>query len=340
MSSTPSSTSTRSSELVRSLPVATAATIGLCCSVYVSQIVLDVNVRLFTMCPRLVLYLHEYYRIVSSCFFHGSLMHIGMNMMSTAAISTMVERRLGTITYCLTVSWAVLLTGVFYVAIAVAAQRLVGHEDLMHSHSLGFSGIMFHLLVLESNMAPNSQRSVFGFANVPSQAYPLVMLVVMQFVMPNISFVGHLCGILTGTLHLYGILDLVLLKESFLQEMEQWRILRSLTIKDNFVPTPTTSNSSSDPLRRDPRTLVLAVRRGCKFVFTFILNVLETFQVAIFGRGRRANSNLYLGGGRSWNSLWGSSAERNNSQEGQETYDEENWGTGHSLQERQQSPLL
>ena len=188
-------TTTRSAELVRSLPVATAGTIGLCCSVYVSQMVLDANVRLFTMCPRLVLHLHEYCRIVTSCFFHGSLMHIGMNMMSTAAISTMVERRLGTVAYVLTVLWSVVLTGILYVGIALTGQALMAKDDLMYSHSLGFSGIMFHLLVLESNLTPNAQRSVFGFANVPSQAYPLVMLVVMQFIMPNISFLGHLAGI-------------------------------------------------------------------------------------------------------------------------------------------------
>lgn len=339
MSNSNSPQTTRSSELLRSLPVATAGTIGLCCSVYVSQMVLDANVRLFTMCPRLVLHLHEYYRIVSSCFFHGSLIHIGMNMMSTAAISSMVERRLGTLNYILTVLWSVLLTGVLYVSIAVAAQVLLAHDDLMYSHSLGFSGIMFHLLVLESNMTPNAQRSVFGFANVPSQAYPVVMLVVMQFIMPNISFVGHLCGILVGMLHLYGVLDLVLLKESFLQEMEQWRILRSLTTKDNFVPTPT-NNSSSDSLRRDPRTLLPAARRGCQLLINLVRNVAETIMVAIFGRGRRANANIYLGGGRSWNTAWGANSSSNDDGGGSAQGDQDEESAWSREQQRQQSPLL
>jgi membrane associated rhomboid family serine protease len=332
--SSTTTTTTRSAELVRSLPVATAATIGLCCSVFVSQIVLDANIHLFTMCPRLVLYLHEYYRIVTSCFFHGSLLHIGMNMMSTAGISTLVERRLGTLAYCATVFWSVLLTGILYLSIAVTAYVVLGYDDLMYSHALGFSGIMFHLLVLESNMTPNAQRSVFGFANVPSQVYPMVMLIVMQFIMPNISFVGHLCGIIAGTLHLYGLLDWFLLKESFLQEMEQWRILRFVTTKENFVPTPTSNLSSSDPLRRDPRTLLVALRQGCQFFFTFLGNVLETIHVAIFGRGRRANANLHLGGGRSWNNPWASN--ERNTEEGPEDYDEENLH-GHP---RQQSELL
>ena len=307
-SSNSSGTSSRSSELLRSLPLATAGTIGLCCSVYVSQVVLEIHVRHFTMCPRLVLYLHEYYRIISSCFFHGSLVHIGMNMMSTAAISTLIERRLGTISYILTVMWAILLTGLCYVSIAWLSQAVIGRDGLMNSHALGFSGVMFHLLVLESNLiGPNVSRSVFGIVHVPSYAYPVVMLIVVQVIMPNISFIGHLCGIITGTLHLYGLLDVVLVDEAYLQEMEQWRLLHGLTSKDNFVPTPTTTTAvtittnsnninSGEFLRRDPRALLRTIRRGCLIVLTFLSNVLETIQVAIFGRGRRANANIYLSG--------------------------------------------
>lgn len=232
-------------------------------------------------------------------------MHIGMNMLSTAAIATMVEKRFGTLHYLLTVLWAIILTGIFYVSIAVAAQIILGNDDLMYSHALGFSGIMFHLLVLESNLTPHGTRSVFGFVTVPSYAYPAVMLVVMQFIMPNISFTGHLCGILSGTFHLYGGLDFVIPKDSFLQEMEQWRMLRSLTNKDNFVATPPTSSSTE--CRRDPSSLLRSTRRACQLACTLIGHVVETIQVAIFGRGRRANSNIYPGG-HHWTSGWSSTA--------------------------------
>jgi membrane associated rhomboid family serine protease len=321
--------------------------------------VLDINVKLFTMCPRLVLYLQEYYRVISSCFFHGSLLHIGMNLMSTAAISTMIERRLGTLTYILTVAWAVILTGVLYVSIAWLSQAVLGRDELMHSHALGFSGIMFHLLVLESNLiGPNASRSVFGIVNVPSYAYPMVMLVVMQVIMPNISFTGHLCGIVTGTLHLYGLLDGVLVNQGYLQEMEQWRLLRGLTSKDTFVPTPmvtaiTTTNSNGESLRRDPRALLTAIRRGCQLILSFLFNILETIQISIFGRGRRANANTYIAGTMNTrsrsprqapttttatNQMEDSSTKENQMQE----YDEEgsNWLPKDKTRERQQSQLL
>lgn len=288
---------TRSSELARNLPLATAGTIGLCCSVYVSQIVLDVNVRLFTMCPRLVLHLHEYYRVVTSCFFHGSLMHIGMNMLSTAAISTMIERRFGTLSYVMTCLWAIFTTGTLNCIFAVAVQVLLGKDDLVYQHSLGFSGIMFHLLVLESNLTPHASRSVFGFMHVPSWAYPAVMLVVMQVMIPgNISFTGHLCGMLSGTLHLYGLLDVVMVNAAFLQEIEHWSVLRSLTSKDNYVPTPSSNNSGESQLpRRGLKNLLRSIHPAFQTVIRIAYNVLETIYVAIFGRGTRLNSNNQLG---------------------------------------------
>ena len=296
MSSSNSSATTRSSEFVQSFPIGTAGVIGLCCSAHVSQIVLDVNVRHFTMAPRLVLHLHQCYRIVTSCFVHGSLMHISMNMLSTATIGALLERRFGTLSHLVIILWSIVLTGIFYLSLAVAAQKLAGSDDLLNSHALGFSGIMFHLLVLESNLTPNATRSIFGFINVPSYAYPVAMLVVMQVIMPNISFTGHLCGIVAGMLHLYGFLDCIMLKESTLQEMEQWNMLRFLMTKDNFVPTPSASSANSESrTRRDPGAFLVHMRRGCKRARTLCGSLVETIQVTIFGRGRRANSNIYLG---------------------------------------------
>jgi hypothetical protein len=45
-----------------------------------------------------------------------------------------------------------------------------------------------------------SSRSVFGFFSVPAKLYPWVLLVLLQLLMPGISFLGHLGGILSGYL--------------------------------------------------------------------------------------------------------------------------------------------
>jgi hypothetical protein len=41
-------------------------------------------------------------------------------------------------------------------------------------------------------------RSLFGFCNVPAAVYPWALLILLQIMMPGISFLGHLSGILCG----------------------------------------------------------------------------------------------------------------------------------------------
>lgn len=161
----------------RNLPPTTLGIIVLCCTLYVAQLIGDVELHHVTMCPRAVVYLHEYYRLITSALFHANLMHIAMNMMSTAAIATMLERQLGTLRLLLIILWAILVTNVVYVAAALFLSGVLGKDDLMYQHAVGFSGVLFHLSVLECNMGPSSHtaRSVFGFFHVPAYIYPVVL---------------------------------------------------------------------------------------------------------------------------------------------------------------------
>lgn len=83
--------------------------------------------------------------------------------------------------------------------------------------SVGFSGVLFSLAVLESNNAAQPTRSVFGFFSVPTKYYPWVLLVLISVVMPNISFVGHLSGLLIGFAYCRNWLSFIIpSKDSFL----------------------------------------------------------------------------------------------------------------------------
>ena len=140
----------RAVETLASMPLATMGVIGLCCSVYLYQVVLEPPMYAYTMNPRNVLYLREYYRFISSSLFHGGLMHLGMNMLSTAAISSLLEKRFGTLRQIVSILWSILLTSVVYTIVALLLSALLGMDDLMYQHSVGFSGVIFHLSVLES----------------------------------------------------------------------------------------------------------------------------------------------------------------------------------------------
>lgn len=59
----------------------------------------------------------------------------------------------------------------------------------------------------------------------------------LQLILPNISFYGHLSGILTGFLQSSGLLNCLLITDEHrLQNMEEWPVLNVLTRCPAFVP--------------------------------------------------------------------------------------------------------
>jgi rhomboid domain-containing protein 1 len=206
----------------------------------------------------------------------------------------MLEKRMGTLQQIVTIAWAMLLTSSVYTLVALFLHLVLNKDELMYQHSVGFSGVIFHLSVMECNMTPHRSRSVFGFVTVPAYLYPWALLVALQVFMPNLSFVGHLSGILTGTLQSYGVLDVLFVSEAYLQGMEKWSSLRLLTSQPNFVATPVTLENES----RDAVSLRRALGNGLRMIWTFVKNVLETLVVCICGRGSEANDNIQLGGAR------------------------------------------
>lgn len=229
-------------------------------------------------------------------------MHIGMNMMSTMAIGSMLEKQIGTLMLGITILWGILLTSAIYVFISWLLFLVFGYEKMMLQHSLGFSGVIFQLSVVESNLSPNRVRSVFGVFQVSSRMYPWALLVVLQFIMPQISFLGHLSGILVGTLQYYGVLDILFPSETYLQECETSDRLGFLRRQPGYAGTPETG-SRRENADIDIRSALFAAFAS---VALFIKNVCETIKVCIFGRGADANANIQLS---ELSAAWGSSDE-------------------------------
>jgi membrane associated rhomboid family serine protease len=202
------------------------------------------------MCPRLVLYHRsEWYRVVTSALLHANLMHLGMNMMTTIGVSTLLEQRLGTLQHLLSTFWAILCTSLVTLGISYALYYLLGETKWMSQHSLGFSGILFYMTVLDCNQLSTttirSRRSLFGVVHVPTHLYPWALLILLQLSMPNnLGFLGHLSGILTGTLQCrYGCSPVLLGNDVYLQELESWPTFQWLVHQPNFVATPNSGSS-------------------------------------------------------------------------------------------------
>jgi len=69
--------------------------------------------------------------------------------------------------------------------------------------TVGFSGVLFALITIYTSISGQSRYSLC-FLQIPSRIYPWVLLLAMSLFFPNVSFIGHLSGIICGYLYISG----------------------------------------------------------------------------------------------------------------------------------------
>jgi membrane associated rhomboid family serine protease len=201
-------------------PTSTRLLLGINIGIYFYTLAVP-GTSAYSICTGPVFYLDQYYRILSSAFFHMGLMHIFFNMMSLYSLGGPLERALGTLCF-LGVNLAfVVLSNIMYLLGAWLAFKATDDSSWLVYCSVGFSGVLFGLVVLETKLGDATQpRSLFGVCNVPAAAYPWALLILLQILMPGISFIGHLTGLLCGILYVFGFLPWCSLKLAWIQAIE------------------------------------------------------------------------------------------------------------------------
>ncbi|CAE7601271.1 RBL15, partial [Symbiodinium sp. KB8] len=230
------------------LPAGTALFAGICAAVFGVQYAFAVDTGPLAIGAFPVVFLGEWFRLASSAFLHGGILHILMNMASLLAMGPSVESILGTAQFVTLVLAAVLLEGLIYVCVCVGCWAVTSDAAWLHMYAVGFSGVLFTLAVEEASLSPNPTRSVFGLFRVPTRLYPWVLLVLLQFAIPNISFLGHLSGLLVGVLHVGGLLAWLLPSMESSRFLETLPVARALRANGMLCPTP-----SSDPVAEAAR---------------------------------------------------------------------------------------
>lgn len=85
------------------------------------------------------------------------------------------------------------LSGAFYVAIYYSLAQLLEDDSYMYQKAVGFSGVIFALKVLVTS--ESSSMAAFGL---------WTEVLVIQIMVPNASFVGHVAGVLAGFAYICG----------------------------------------------------------------------------------------------------------------------------------------
>ncbi len=170
---------------VPSRPTVTIAVFAVTCVVYALQYlgVIADAVERFAMWPAAIAYDGEFYRLLTAAFLHGSLLHIGFNMLVLWSIGPTLERILGHSRFL-----------VLYLVAALGGSVASYVFSAPMTLSVGASGAIFGLM---GALVVAGKRLGYDITQV------LVLLginVVIGFVVPNIDWRAHLGGMVTGAL--------------------------------------------------------------------------------------------------------------------------------------------
>lgn len=136
----------------------------------------------------------EWWRIFTAAFLHGSLMHIGFNMLALYQVGSIVERAMG---------------GLRYLIVYVCAIVGSGFAVIWFNYdvpTLGASGAIFGLfgalVAIGLSLPPRGMTIV-------TQTLPIIAInLAFGFVVPGISIAAHVGGLLSGFVIGYGLFQI------------------------------------------------------------------------------------------------------------------------------------
>ena len=135
--------------------------------------------------PAAVLQYGQWWRIFTGAFLHGSLLHIGVNMMSLWFLGRFIEYAMG--------SWRMLL--VYTVSLVAAGLGVVYFSSPMVP-TVGASGAIFGLF--GALFAIGFKLGKPGMDLVRANVGILVVNLIITFTVPAISWQAHVAGLLAG----------------------------------------------------------------------------------------------------------------------------------------------
>lgn len=145
----------------------------------------DTLVRLGALYPPFVTELGEYYRLITTAFLHGSILHALFNMVALFYLGGHLERLIGSMRYSL-----IYLISALGSSIAVV---LLKPNSVTIGASGAIYGIIGALLLLTF-----TRKEWFHFQAIRSIRNLIIINILFTFLIPSISIEGHIGGLIIG----------------------------------------------------------------------------------------------------------------------------------------------
>ncbi|EDO30242.1 predicted protein [Nematostella vectensis] len=178
-----------------------------------------IYLRLLPNLPRLrdacvsanhVWYYGDWLRLALAPFFHLDDWHLYYNMASFLWKGKSLETKLGSGMFLYLLAVFSVLTSVVLVGLDIFLANVTGDSSYLYSCAAGFSGVIFALKVLTTYELPSGVSMVMGMFPIPVRYACWAELILIQLMVPNASFTGHLAGIIVGLLYVKGPLKSIL----------------------------------------------------------------------------------------------------------------------------------
>ena len=114
-----------------------------------------------------------------------------------------LERFYGSERFAVMVAGTLLGSQGIFLALASLCATVLGWRSQMMTCTVGFSGVLFALKVILNFTVPEHMQSIYGIP-VHSKYAAWLELVLIQMIVPNASWLGHLSGILAGLAWVYA----------------------------------------------------------------------------------------------------------------------------------------
>lgn len=183
----------------------------------------------------------QVHRLLTSSYFHTGPLHLIANVLTLVSLGKVVEASMGSTRFLVFVAIVGVLSAAVHVSLAMFVTFAMRFSETFWSAcSMGTSTVLFCLVVVFAYTKKEGINLLDRF-QVPNTAYPWILLLLFQC-LPNVSFLGHLSGLLVGLASVHGLVPFTSLSPASVRMLEALPGLRALTQQGGFIPDPEAQN--------------------------------------------------------------------------------------------------
>ncbi|KAI3821417.1 hypothetical protein L1987_08985 [Smallanthus sonchifolius] len=149
----------------------------------------------------LILHHNDLKRFFLSAFYHLGDSHLFYNMLSLLWKGVQLESSMGSTEFASMVAVLLGLSQGITLLLSKSLLFFYYERAYYYEYAVGFSGVLFAMKVV-LNSQSGSHTNLHGFM-VPSKHAAWIELIIIQLLVPGVSFLGHLGGILAGIVYVY-----------------------------------------------------------------------------------------------------------------------------------------